>query len=171
MGDLRDLVTSLGFDAVETYVQSGNVVFTGTGSPSAAARAIEARLTADLGLDVPVIVRSKRQMAQIIEANPYAGLGADPKTVHVTFLAEPPDAERRRDLARAAAEAGPDGAFGDDRFELADGHIFLYCPGGYGVTKLNNAFFERRGGVVATTRNWRTITTLAGMAGVEVAGA
>lgn len=167
MADLRALVGSLGFESVETYVQSGNVVFAGPGTPPDVARAIHARIGADLGLEVPVIVRSRQQLSRAIAANPYARLEVDPKTVHVTFLAEPPDAEHRRTLAGLAAESGPGGSFGDDRFEPAGRDIFLYCPGGYGETKLNNTFLERRAGRVATTRNWRTVTTLATMAGLS----
>ncbi len=169
MADLRALVGSLGFESVETYVQSGNVVFAGPGAPEAVARAIQSRITADLGLEVPVIVRSRQQLGRVIAANPYAGLEVDPRTVHVTFLSGPPDAEHRRDLGRLAAESGPDGSFGDDRFELAGRDIFLHCPGGYGETRLNNTFMERRAGRVATTRNWRTVTTLAAMAGLDPA--
>jgi uncharacterized protein (DUF1697 family) len=112
-------------------------------------------------------------MARLVEANPYAGLGADPRTVHVTFLARPPDVPHREELARLGGESGPAGAFGEDRFTPSGAEVYLYCPGGYGETKLTNAFLERRAGVVATTRNWRTVTTLAGMvgiAGAEVPG-
>ena len=107
-------------------------------------------------------MRSGRQLARILDANPFATPDVDPKTVHVTFLAGQPAPDRVKALA------GADGPFGDDRFEVAGTDIFLHCPGGYGVTKLNNAFFERRTGVVATTRNWRTVTALAGLAGLDI---
>jgi len=167
MADLRRMVASLGFGAVETYLQSGNVVFTGAGTASGAARAIEARIAGDLGLDVPVIVRSKPQVARILRDNPYAGLGVDPRTVHVTFLAGPPDDRHRRELGAEAATSGPNGRFGDDRFQPVGADVFVYCPGGYGRTTLNNGYFERRAGRVATTRNWRTVSALAGMVDLE----
>ncbi len=162
MSDLRELMSSLGFEQVSTYVQSGNVVFNGTGAPKAVARAIEERITAELGLDVPVIVRSKRQLESIIEGTPFAHLDVDPKTRHVTFLAQGP---ARRAVEQLAALTGK---FGTDRFEVRGSEVFLYCPGGYGETKLNNAYLERRLGVTATTRNWRTVVTLAEMAGIPV---
>ena len=166
MGDLASLVESLGFDDVETYVQSGNVVFTGSGTPTSAARAVEGGIARDLGLEVPVIVRNLRQLSALLEANPFLRSGADPKHLHVTFLAGTPPPDRRRQLARSEELSGVDHPNGDDRFELVGSHVFVHCPGGYGSTKLNNAFFERRTGVVATTRNWRTVTTLARMAGL-----
>lgn len=59
MADLRGLVASLGFGEVSTYLQSGNVVFTGSGSAPAVARSIECEIEAELGLSVPVIVRTR----------------------------------------------------------------------------------------------------------------
>lgn len=168
MADLVRLVESLGFDDVETYVQSGNVVFTGSGAPTAAARAIEGAIGDRLGLEVPVIVRSGKQLSRLLEVNPFLRSGADPKYLHVTLLAGPPAPDRRRLVVGSEGPSGADHPYGDDRFELVGSDVFVHCPGGYGTTKLNNAFFERRTGVVATTRNWRTVTTLARMAGLSV---
>lgn len=169
MAELRALAESLGFGSVQTYVQSGNLVFTGSGSAASVARSLEEGIATAFGLDVAVVVRKADQLARILGSNPFAVPGVDPKTVHVTFLAGQPASERAEELIRTAAGAGPDRTFGDDRFELAGTEVFLHCPGGYGVTKLNNAFFERRTGVAATTRNWRTVTTLGTMAGLEIA--
>jgi uncharacterized protein (DUF1697 family) len=162
MADLRALVAALGFSEVTTYVQSGNVVFGGTGSPKNVAGAIEKGIAAELGLAVPVVVRSKRQFHAIVDGTPFADLDVDPKLLHVTFLGEIPGPEAVTQLAGLA------GQFGDDRCEVAGENAYLYCPGGYGETKLSNAYLERRLGVTATTRNWRTVTTLAEMAGITV---
>jgi uncharacterized protein (DUF1697 family) len=87
-------------------------------------------------------------------------LHVDPKTRHVTFLAAvapPPAVEELEALADR---------FGTDQFVVTGSEVFLYCPGGYGETKLSNTYLERRLGVTATTRNWRTVTALAEMAGI-----
>ena len=70
MADLRALVSPLGFGEVTTYVQSGNVVFSGPGSDSAVARAIGARMAADLGLAVPVLVRTAAQLRTVLGRQP-----------------------------------------------------------------------------------------------------
>lgn len=168
MADLHAIVASLGFGDVQTHLQSGNVVFTGSGSSVKAGVDLGAGIHDQLGLEVPVIVRSKAQWARTVERHPLAGPGNDPRTLHVTFLARPPDVAHRTELAGLEAESGPGGRFGDDRFTLAGADVFLSCPGGYGETVLNNAFFERRSGQVATTRNWRTVTALAALAGITV---
>ena len=162
MTDLRALVSSLGFDDVATYLQSGNVVFTGSGSTTAVAGAIEERIASELGLEVPVIVRSKRQLEAIVGSPPFADLDVDPRTRHVTFLAvrpQPPAVEGLEALADR---------FGTDQFVVRGSEVFLHCPGGYGETKLSNTYLERRLGVTATTRNWRSVTALAEMAGIDV---
>jgi uncharacterized protein (DUF1697 family) len=160
MPDLRALVESLGFDDVSTYLQSGNVVLSGKGSASAVAASIEAAIHSELGLTVPVIVRTTSQMETITGSSPYGEVEGDPRLFHVTFLAETPGGESLKKLA------GPPDRFGDDEFKVVGQDVYLYVPGGYGETKLNNSFFEKRLGVVATTRNWRSVTALAEMAGV-----
>jgi len=161
MDDLRTLVASIGYDHVATYLQSGNVIFTGRGGSTKAAQAIEDRITADLGLAVPVLARSSSELAGVLASTPYGRLDADPRTLHVTFLEAQPDPSNARALMEQA-----DG-FGADRFEVIGQEVYLHCPGGYGETKLNNGFLERRLGVRATTRNWRTVTALAERCGVD----
>lgn len=160
MEELRALVSDAGFGEVRTYVQSGNVVCTGRGSAATAARAIEERMAERLGWSVPVVVRTKAELGAVLGASPFAGEGLDQAKLHVTFLAGAPDPAGSR---RLAAEAD---RFGDDRAVVLGREVYLHCPAGYGRSKLDNAFLERRLGAAATTRNWRTVTTLAGMAGI-----
>ena len=54
--------------------------------------------------------------------------------------------------------------FEPDEFEVVGREVYLHCPEGYGRSKLSNAYFERKLGVAGTTRNWRTVTTLAELA-------
>lgn len=162
MGDLRSLLDAAGYRDPTTYVQSGNAVFSGRGSPDAVAQAIERRMASDLGWSVPVIVRSKRQLEDIVAGSPFAHRDLEAKSLHVTFLAESPDPQAVESLDADASR------FGDDRGTVIGRQVYLYCPGGYGVTKLNNTYLERRLGSSATTRNWRTVSALAALAGIEV---
>jgi len=157
MADLRGIANSLGYGDVSTYVQSGNLVFTGSGSPAAVGRAIEDRIASDLGVGVPVVVRTKLQLGRVLRENPFALQDLDEKTVHVTFLSERAKSGKVAQLRERA------GQFGNDRFDVIGSQVYLHCPGGYGETKLNNSYLEGRLGVTATTRNWRTVTTLASM--------
>jgi uncharacterized protein (DUF1697 family) len=158
MEDLRSLVTALGFEEPHTYLQSGNVVFRGRGRSESVGDALEEAIARELGLSVPVVVRSARQMAKVVETNPMVATGEDPAKLHVTFLAGRPTADRVRGLRSTKVKSRR------DRFEVVGAEVFVACPTGYGTTSYDNAFFERNLGTVATTRNWRTVRTLAEMA-------
>jgi uncharacterized protein (DUF1697 family) len=158
MADLRGLVEALGHRDVETYLQSGNVVFTArSGAASAIGRAIEKRIAKELGLDVNVLVRTKGELAKIASVNPLAKRGVDVAHLHLTFLGERP--------AAARVSAIDPKRFVPDTFAFARREVYLCCPKGYGRTKLNNAFFERALATDATTRNWKTVNALLAMAG------
>ena len=79
--------------------------------------------------------------------------GLDPSKLHITFLAAPP-AKNAKDRIDAL-NASP------DQFRIKGREIYLYCPDGYGRTKLSNNAIEKAVSVGATTRNWKTVTTLA----------
>jgi uncharacterized protein (DUF1697 family) len=148
MRDLTELVERLGGGDVRTYLQSGNVVYSG---PAKLGAALEKALRTDLGVEAAVLVRSAAQLATIVEGKPFA---ADGKVVSVTFL---------RDRPAAAAVAAIDPTVYDDEFVVAGREIYLHTPNGYGRSKLLNQFWERKLGTVATTRNWNTVVALAEM--------
>lgn len=152
MKDLRALVEELGGKDVRTYLQSGNVVF---GGRALTAKAIEKGLRESLRVDVTVLVRKKAELDELVRGNPFAK--ADPATLHVTFLASAPDKGRVEKLGERTFEP--------DAFEVAGREVYLRCPNGYGRSKLSNAFLEKQLGVAATTRNWKTVTALAELAG------
>jgi uncharacterized protein (DUF1697 family) len=155
MPDLRKVVEGLGHSDVATYLQSGNVVFTaGGGGAAAVAKGIRAALADELGLDVAVLVRSARDLARVADGNPFADREVNGNELHVTFLEATPKAA---DLEPPKGEPA--------EFHLDGREVYLFCPDGYGRTKLNNAYFEKRLGVAATTRNRRTVDALRDMSG------
>ena len=146
MPDLVKVTEAVGGRDVRTYLQSGNVVFTGT---KAVADALPAALTDSCGFEVPVLLRTPKDLEAIRSGQPFQAPDGE---LHVTFLGQP---------AAAGLAAGIDvSGAGSDRFEVSGKHVYLHCPGGYGRTKLNNAFWERKLKVIATTRNWRTLVAL-----------
>ena len=126
MPALADVFTALGHTDVVTYIQSGNVVFRSRSKSSAAlARAIAERITLDLGVEVSVLIRSRDELAAVVEANPFLRTKADPGRLHVTFLAELPDGDAVRALEKF--DAGPDEA------RVVGREVYLHCPKGYGA--------------------------------------
>lgn len=153
MAELRRALGGLGLTGVETYMQSGNVVFDAQGDdPAEHAAAIHGLIEREFGHDVRVLVLTAAELAQVAAGNPFLADRADEKFLHATFLDVP---------VPEAAFAGLDlPAQEGERAERAGAVIYLYLPHGYGRTKLNNAYFERALGTPATTRNWRTVLAL-----------
>jgi uncharacterized protein (DUF1697 family) len=156
MPELRALVEGLGGTDVTTYLQSGNVVFRSDRAAAALAKAIEQAIRRELGLDVAVVIRNRKQLERLVDGNPFGRRKAKENSLYVTLLAKRPDAKRVRKLREESFEP--------EQFEFAGENVYLFFPNGYGRSKLNNALLERRLGVAATTRNWRTVTALAELA-------
>lgn len=151
MADLRRLLESVGFGDVRTHLQSGNALFTtGQSRGRALERQIESRIEADLGLDVKVLVRSAEELAVVVDENPFAAPGVDPKQLQVAFLSAAPPATQTTNLDRDA--------FAPDQFELGDRVIYLRLPHGFMASRLPD--WERLLGMAVTTRNWNTVTRL-----------
>jgi uncharacterized protein (DUF1697 family) len=153
MADLRGCLQDLGLTGVQTYVQSGNVVFDAASEdPAAHAAPIQDAIKRKFGLDVTVLVLSAAHLARIARGNPFLTAGPDERYVHATFLFEPVADSAFADLALPAREG--------EQAALGEQVVYLHLPQGYGRSKLGNAYFERALKTPATTRNWRTVTTL-----------
>ncbi len=159
MTDLKALYEGLGFKNVTTYIQSGNVICN-TGKPLAGkqlAQKIEEAIFKKYGFEVPVIIRTVDEMKNVLAANPLLKeKNIDVEKLHVTFLEEAPSADRiklTKDLDYSA-----------DKFIILGKEVYLYCPNGYGTSKLSNTFFESKLQVKATTRNWKTVNQLVALA-------
>lgn len=146
MTELRDCFIDLGFTDVSTYIQSGNVIFgSRVRSTTKVAEVIEKRFG-------PAAVRTPAELETIVAGNPFAKRSFEPRKLHVSFLSTRP--------TRVTFDAPP----GDDEFVIAGREVYVYTPNGYGTTKLNNMFFERKLGVTATSRNWNTVVKLSVLA-------
>lgn len=154
MADLRELLEGLGYGEVRTHLQSGNAVFTASGGASAERLAgeIEDALAEKVGLTVKVLVRTRSELERAIAANPLLDVAEDHARLLVTFLSHAPDPETLAALAPAEFEP--------DVFAVGEREIYVWHPEGVRATKLSNAFWERRLGVVASARNWNTVTRL-----------
>ncbi len=158
MARLRELMEELGYEGVRTHLQSGNALFTAAGTPPArAAQEIEGQLARHLGLGVRVLVRTGDELARVIAANPLPEAVSEPARLLVNFLSQAPDPERLRALDPADFEP--------DIFGVGEREIYVWCPEGVRATKLSYAFWEKRLGVVATARNWNTVTRLGALVG------
>jgi uncharacterized protein (DUF1697 family) len=156
MADLRALFADLGYDDARTYLQSGNVVFTGPARAGGLAGRIEHGLETQLGVGVPVLLRTADELATVVEANPFVRRKAPSQALHVTFLAS------AASRARVEALEPPQGS--TDEMAISGREVYVLCRNGYGRTKLTNAWLEKQLATVATTRNWKTVGMLRDLA-------
>ena len=155
MARLRAIYESIGCEDVATYLQSGNVVFRRTRAPDRVAAEIEAAIRAEFGHRIRVLTRTHAAMEGIVGADPFPD--AEPARRLVLFLESAPAPAIARDLGRVAS--------GRDEAILIGQEFHLHCPDGIGNTKLLGLLSDRRLGVVATGRNWRTVTRLLELSG------
>ncbi len=155
MADLRALVEDAGGTDVQTYIQSGNVVFEHAQPEDDTLRDdLEQRLEAAFGFAVPVILRRAATWDAVVRDNPFPD--DDPTRLHVSFLRDEPP--------QGATDGIDRERFAPEEFELHGREVYLHLPDGIGRAKLPAAL-TRVIGTPDTARNWRTVLQLAALAG------
>ncbi len=154
MEALKKMYENLAFENVQTYIQSGNVIFlTKSKNTSELESIISSSIKIEFGFDVPVIVVSLDTLEKIKTNNPFIkDTDKDVAFLYVTFLAEV--------LTEFDEESIIEKKHSDEEIAFTTNAVYLYCPNGYGKTKLNNNFLEKKLKVQATTRNWKTVNEL-----------
>jgi uncharacterized protein (DUF1697 family) len=152
MGELRSLLTELGYGDVRTLLQSGNVVLSSDLGPDELARTLERQIADGLGVDPAVVVRSRDELAEAVERNPLGDLADDPKRHTVHFLSGKPDAAAVRALE--AEDVAP------EAFAAAGRELYTWHPKGIQKSPLVKLVAKAPLGVTATARNWNTVTKL-----------
>ena len=156
MADLRNLAAGLGWQQVQSYIQSGNLVFAAEGSGAAAEAALERELARHFGFSVEVIVRAGADWQRYAAGSPFReSQTAWPHRLLLGLSKRPPQADAAERL-RAYAKAG-------ERIELVGDALWLDFAEGIGTSKLTPAVLDRAVGSTVTARNWLTVGKLAGM--------
>jgi uncharacterized protein (DUF1697 family) len=155
MADLRASIHALGFDNVETFIASGNVIFDSPETNEGKLEStIERALEADFGYPVETFVRSMADLAGIEARDPFARERAanDGRSVYIAFLDRPPTAEAIRRLVSLGTD--------DDTFAVVEREAFWLRRGGIGTSKFSSGFLEKTLGMPATLRGLPTITRM-----------
>jgi uncharacterized protein (DUF1697 family) len=149
MAKLRELFAELGFEDVKTYVNSGNVVFSGS---RASGQEIEDAIAAEYGFDVPVVLRTRDELAEVVAGNPLGGRATNLSRYLVLFSGGGPiDAARAEGVTVGKGEA----------YEIVGREAYLWLPDGVHASPLAKGMSEKRLGVAPLTgRNWRTVEKL-----------
>jgi len=155
MADLKKLSENMGLLNIQTYIQSGNLVFE-LAKPETIPileNRLQQAFSETFGFDIPVIIRTAEEIAKSIANNPFWNeKDAEIERLHLTFLKEIPSPELVEKIKQLQ--------FLPDRFEIIGNDVFVYCENGYGRSKISNDFFEKKLKIPATTRNWKTVMKL-----------
>jgi uncharacterized protein (DUF1697 family) len=166
MAQLRELATSLGYEDVATYIQSGNLLFTPASTVSIDALSADLRkaIAGEFGIDTPVIVVTRDELASVIESNPYPD-EPKPQYVHGVFLSAEPD-QASRDKVEATVKSFSEKGSNDEA-TYRGRVLYLHTPDGFGTSELAKALVAKKTSPVATgtARNWATITKLMALCG------
>ena len=111
---------------------------------------IEKEIKNTFGLQVPIFIRTRKELEIIIENNPFKD--EDPSKLHVTFLSDFPVERPVKEIEEAKDSS--------EKFFIGQKEVYLFLPNGYGRTRLSNTLFEKKLRVSTTTRNWRTVNKL-----------
>lgn len=156
MAALAEVFTGAGCADVQTYIQSGNVVFVAApGSAKRIASLLSQRIRERFGFEAPVVIRTAQELRRVAANNPFLRSEVDTSSLHVAFLANAPDARR-------IAGLDPNRSSGD-AFQVVGRHVYLRLPNGVARTKLTNSYFDAALATVSTIRNWRTVLKLVEM--------
>lgn len=156
MPSLRERLTAAGLADVRTYVQSGNVLLSSDASPEELARACEREISAEYGLSIDVVARTRDELAAVVDRNPLATVAVNPKRYQVSFCSSAPDNEV---IERLDSLVVP-----PEQFVPVGRELYAWHPDGVARSRLWAQLGGRRLGVTATARNWSTVTTLLAMA-------
>jgi uncharacterized protein (DUF1697 family) len=153
MSELKSLFEDTGFQNVETYIQSGNVIFSAIEKSSEKLKAkISSSIKTKFGFNVQVIVVTPNEIEHVLKNNPFIKKKKDVGKLYVTFLSEKPLTVNLEKLNSID--------YSPEEYIIDEKYIYLFVPNGYGKAKLNNNLFENKLKVFGTTRNLKTIKTV-----------
>jgi uncharacterized protein (DUF1697 family) len=153
MATLRELFVAAGASEVETYIQSGNVVYTAASKlAKTLPETVRGAIGETFGFDVPIVSRSAAELREVAQVHPFADRVADEKLLMVAFL-------DRKPVAAKIAALDPTRSPGDF-LEIRGQHVYLGFPNGSGRSKLDANWLDRSLDAVGTWRNWRTVQAL-----------
>jgi uncharacterized protein (DUF1697 family) len=153
MADLRSLCVDLGWQNVQSYIQSGNLLFEAETTAATLESELEQAVGQVFGLSIPVIVRETAVWSTYINNNPYPQASqTEPNLVMLALAKLSPKEGTVTGLQAYAA--------GGERITQVGDALWIHYPNGSGRSKLSPAVLDRLVGSPVTTRNWRTVLKL-----------
>lgn len=154
MTDLRKMFQKTHFEDVQTYIQSGNIVFTSVDSDvQFLQEKIRKAMVKTFDFDVPVLVKTRIDLIKILNKSPYTeSEDIEANKVYYVLLKNEPEQANFENINQKD--------YPNELFSITKNCVYLNCTNGAGKAKLNNNIIEQKLKVSATTRNHRTIMKL-----------
>ncbi|MEN3323086.1 DUF1697 domain-containing protein [Mariniflexile soesokkakense] len=150
MADLRDLLTKAGFQKVQTYIQSGNVIFQSSEKASGLEKTIQNLILNHFGFDISVIVKTNSELQTILNNCPF--LEEKKVASYFILLNKIPETNLVEEIAKIT--------YPNEEIVIKNDCLYFYSSTGYGRTKFNMNTYERKLKVVGTSRNYKTMLKL-----------
>lgn len=157
MSALKEMFLNLNFENVQTYIQSGNVIFSTNENNENLTKCISDQIKTTFDLVVPVLVFEKDELDKIISQLPFSEY--EEKDIYFTFLNEE---SKTTDFSKISEKKS-----NSEQLLITKNVVYLLCPEGYGNTKLSNNFLEKQLKVLCTTRNLKTSKKLLELASIK----
>ena len=155
MAYLREILEKGGFINVKTYIQSGNIVLQTELSPVQISQKVHQLIKENIGAELPVVIKTADEIEQVLNENPFTN-GYDIKRVFFTLFND--------ELSQELANELKTQDFGEEKFDFTKKALYMYLPKDASRSKLSNNFLEKKLKIIATTRNFNTLSKLVAMA-------
>lgn len=157
MPELRSLCAELGWGDVDSYIQSGNLVFAAVAAPARLEAELEEAIEGRFGLSIPVLVRAAAHWRATVQGNPFPEASRSaPNHVLLALSKEPPREEAVENLQERAR--------GGERVTRVGDALWIHYASGVARSKLSPAVLDRLVGSPVSARNWRTALKLGELA-------
>ncbi|WP_369047793.1 DUF1697 domain-containing protein [Tenacibaculum sp. UWU-22] len=147
MAELRDVLNKLGFQNVQTYIQSGNIILDSKETKEVVCQKIKEAIAYKFGHEIAVLARTPQEWQKTLENYPFSQ--ENEKIVAFVFL----DKITKETVIEVKGVK-------EDKYKIVDDVVYLYCPSSFANTKLTNNTIEKKLNVIATTRNLKTTKKL-----------
>ncbi len=159
MAELRAVCATMGWENVQSYIQSGNLIFYAETTVAEQEADLEAAIAQHFGLTIRVIVRAAAHWPAYVQSNPFpAAAEATPNLLMLALAKRQPKPDAVAGLQERAAA-------GEQIAQVGDA-LWIHYPAGAGRSKLSPALFDRLVGSPVTSRNWRTVLKLHALSSV-----
>ena len=152
MAELRSMLEKLGCIDVQTYIQSGNAVFSSKRKTAELSALIEEKLSAHMKRPIATTLRTFKELSAIVERKPFADVANNPSFLCVSFFSHPPSKAELKPLM--------DQDFGDEQYEVVGKELYSWHPRGQGKSALAATLSKLKVQGALTTRNWNTVLKL-----------